>query len=111
LEGSQCDIRLGKGPAVKWMDAIRGKLAAFVPDQKLAHHVRETAKRNDIPLQDEIVTGMSTAISPMLYAGKGAAALALSVPLRYHHTPIETADLRDVENIILLLKTLLANDL
>ena len=111
LEGSQCDLRLGKGPAFKWMDAIRGKLAAFVPDQKLAHHVSETAKRNDIPLQDEIVTGISTAISPMLYAGKGAAALALSVPLRYHHTPIETADLRDVENIISLLKTLLMNEL
>jgi len=111
LEGSQCDLRLGKGPAVKWMDAIRGKLAAFVPDQKLAHHVRETAKRNDIPLQDEIITGISTAITPMLYAGKGAAALALSVPLRYHHTPIETADLRDVENMVLLLKTLLTNDL
>ena len=111
LEGSQCDLCLGKGPAVKWMDAIRGKLAAFVPDQKLAHHVRETAKRNDIPLQDEIVTGISTAITPMLYAGKGAAALAFSVPLRYHHTPIETADLRDVENIISLLKTLLMNEL
>ena len=111
LEGSQCDLRLGKGPAIKWMDAIRGKLAAFVPNQELAHHVRETAKRNDIPLQDEIVTGISTAITPMLFAGKGAAALALSVPLRYHHTPIETADLRDVENIILLLKTLLTNEL
>jgi len=111
LEGSQCDLRLGKGPAFKWMDAIRGKLAAFVPNQKLAHHVRETAQRNNIPLQEEIVTGMSTAISPMLYAAKGAAAIALSVPLRYHHTPIETADLRDVENIILLLKTLLANEL
>jgi len=111
LEGSQSDLRLGKGPAVKWMDAIRGKMAAFVPNQKLTLHVRETAQRNNIPLQDEIVTGMSTTITPMLYAGKGAAALALSVPLRYHHTPIETADLRDVENMILLLKTLLTNEL
>ncbi len=110
LEGSQCDLRLGKGPAFKWMDAIRGKLAAFVPNQKLAHHVRETAQRNNIPLQDEIVTGMSTTITPMLYAAKGAAAIALSVPLRYHHTPIETADLRDVENIIILLKILVTNE-
>jgi endoglucanase len=111
LEGSQSDLRMGKGPAIKWMDAIRGKLAAFVPNQKLALHVRETAQRNDISLQDEIVTGMSTTITPMLYAAKGAAALALSVPLRYHHTPIEMADLRDIENIILLLKTLLTNEL
>jgi endoglucanase len=93
------------------MDALRGKLAAFVPNQKLALHARETAQGNNIPLQDEIVTGMSTTITPMLYAGKGSAALALSVPLRYHHTPIETADLRDVENTILLLQTLLTNEL
>ena len=111
LEGSQSDIRLGKGPAIKWMDAIRGKLAAFVPNHKLALHVREIAQRNNIPLQDEIVTGVSTAITPMLFAAKGAAGLALSVPIRYHHTPVETADLRDVENIIFLLKTLLTNEL
>ncbi len=111
LEGSQCDLRLGKGPAIKWMDALRGKLAAFVPNQKLALHVRETAQENDIPLQDEIVTGISTAITPMLYAGKGAAGLALSLPIRYHHSPVETADIHDVENLIFLLKTLLTNEL
>ncbi|MDO9546725.1 MAG: hypothetical protein Q7J07_08255 [Pelolinea sp.] len=111
LEGNQCDLRLGNGPALKWMDAIRGKLASFVPNHKLAIKVREIALKENIPLQDEVVTGMSTAVTPLQYTAEGAAALALSVPLRYHHTPIETADVRDVENIILLLKAILMNDL
>jgi endoglucanase len=107
LEGQQCDMRLGNGPALKWMDAIRGKMAAFFPDQEFAKSVRKTANDNNIPLQDEIVTGMSTAITPMVYASKGASAIGLSVPIRYHHTPIETADKRDIENLILLLNLLL----
>lgn len=111
LEGLQSDLRLGKGPAIKWMDAIRGKLAAFVPNQKLAHHILDSAQKNAIPLQNEIIVGLSTAISPLVYAVKGVASLALSLPLRYHHTPIETADLRDIMNMINLIKNLITNPL
>ena len=111
LEGKQSDIRLGAGPAVKWMDAIRGKMAAFVPNQALNNLVCETAQKNHIPLQDEIAVGMSTAITPLVFCSKGARACALSVPIRYHHTPAETADLRDIENTVLLLKNLLMNTL
>ena len=93
------------------MDAIRGKLAAFVPNQKLAYHVLDIAQKNAIPLQNEIVVGLSTAISPLVYAGKGAASIALSIPLRYHHTPIETADLQDLMNMVDLLRILLTNSL
>ena len=107
LEGQQSDIRLGKGPAYKWMDVIRGKMAAFVPDQELGKHIRALAEKNHIELQNEVVTGMSTAVTPMMFAGKGAAAAALSIPIRYHHTPIETADQRDVDKMIDLLLNLL----
>ncbi len=109
LLGQQSDIRLGAGPAIKWMDAIRGKMAAFVPNQALTNLVCEIAQKNKIPLQDEIAVGMSTAITPMVYASSGARACALSIPIRYHHTPIETADLQDVENAITILQSLLTN--
>lgn len=110
LEGKQCDLRLGHGPALKWMDAIRGKLASFIPNHKLAIKVRDIAQKENIPLQDEVVTGLSTAVTPLQYNTEGAVSLALSVPLRYHHTPIETADLRDVDYILLLLKAILKNN-
>jgi len=111
LEGRQSDIRLGAGPAVKWMDAIRGKLAAFVPNYTLTNLICETAQKTNIPLQDEISIGMSTAVTSVIYAQNGARACAISIPIRYHHTPIETADLHDVENTIALLHNLLVSKL
>jgi endoglucanase len=93
------------------MDAIRGKLAAFVPNYKLTNFVCEIAQAHQIPLQHEIAIGMSTSITPLLYAAKGARACALSLPIRYHHTPVETANLQDVENTIALLKVMVARDL
>ena len=111
LDGKQCELALGKGPAIKWMDAIRGKLAAFVPNRELAVLIRNISQENSIPLQDEIVVGMSTAISPMVYASQGSAAAAISVPIRYHHTPNETADIRDIKNTILLLKKIVEKNI
>lgn len=110
LEGKQSDIRLGAGPAIKWMDAIRGKLAAFVPNQALANSICKTAQKENIPLQDEIAIGMSTAATSVVYAASTARACAVSLPIRYHHTPVETADWRDVENTIALLRNILIAD-
>ncbi len=104
LVGQQCDIALGKGPAIKWMDAIRGKLAAFVPDRKLSLQIQEIAKENEIPLQDEIVVSMSTAVTLMMFTAKGSRTAAISIPIRYHHTPNEIVDVEDIENTVLLLK-------
>jgi endoglucanase len=106
LLGQQSDLRLGAGPTLKWMDAIRGKMAAFVPDLEFARRIRRLAREQDIPLQDEVVSGISTAVTPMIYGGAGARAAALSLPVRYHHTPSETADKRDVAQLVELLLVL-----
>jgi endoglucanase len=109
LERAQSEIRLGSGPALKWFDTVRGK-AAFVPDWKLAQRIRELAQQHGVALQDEVVTGISTIVSPLPFALLGVRTAALSVPLRYHHSPIETAHLGDVEQLINLL-FLLCTDL
>ena len=106
LLGQQSDLRLGAGPALKWMDAIRGKMAAFVPDLEFARRIRKLASEKNLPLQDEVVSGISTAITPMVFGGAGVRAAALSLPVRYHHTPSETADKRDVEQLVELLLAL-----
>jgi len=106
LLGQQSDLRLGAGPALKWMDAIRGKMAAFVPDLDFARRIRKLASEKNLPLQDEVVSGISTAVTPMVFGGAGARAAALSLPVRYHHTPSETADKRDVEQLVKLLAAL-----
>lgn len=106
LLGQQSDLRLGAGPALKWMDAIRGKMAAFVPDLDFARRIRRLAAERGIPLQDEVVSGISTAITPLVYGGQGVRAAGLSLPVRYHHTPCEMADRRDVESLVDLLAAL-----
>lgn len=111
LLGQQSDLRLGGGPALKWMDAIRGKMAAFVPDLDFARRIRRLAGERGLPLQDEVVSGISTAVTPMVFGGAGVRAAALSLPVRYHHTPSETADRRDVERLVELLVALVAQSL
>jgi putative aminopeptidase FrvX len=107
LEGEQCDLRLGGGPALKWMDALRGKSVAYVPSRRLAQIARSQARALGIPLQSEIVTGLSTAVSPLPYLQEGSETLALSIPIRYHHSPVETADLQDAEQLVWLCAALI----
>ena len=110
LKGKQCDIAIGKGPCIKWFDAIRGKLASFVPHWELAQSIRRTARQNDIPLQPEVVTGMSTAVTLVPFSLSGVETAALSLPIRYHHSPVETADLGDVRDLVRLLAALVLEE-
>jgi endoglucanase len=107
IAGSQSDVFLGKGPVLKWMDAIRGKAATFLPDLELNRSIQLLAERKKIPLQHEVMTGLSTAATPVPYSAQGIRTAALSFPLRYHHTPIECADLGDAEALTDLLLELL----
>lgn len=103
LQGEQSDIRLGAGPAIKLMDAIRGKTGSYVPHWELSEKIREHAEQNNIPLQVDVTAGLSTAVTPLPFVGRGLRTAALSVPIRYHHTPVETADMRDALNLLDLL--------
>ena len=107
---SQCELVLGGGPALKWMDAIRGKNAAFVPDRGLVQRVRTLAKSVGISLQDEVVSGISTALAPLTYTAGGVRSVALSLPVRYHHSPAELADRRDVESLVNLLEKMVGEE-
>lgn len=109
LENAQSPVHLGGGPALKWFDSVRGK-AAFVPDWELANRIIELAQYHGISLQDEVVTGISTIASPLPFVLTGVRVVALSIPLRYHHSPVEMAHLGDVEQLIDLL-FLLCNDM
>ena len=107
LLDQQTEVRLGGGPALKWLEAIRGKLVCTVPDWSLAQTARVTAHQAGIPLQDEVIIGIGTALNPVPYANQGVRILGLSLPVRYHHSPVEMADLRDVDWMVKLLAALL----
>lgn len=91
--------KLGGGPVMDVGPNINPKVRAFAD---------EVAKKYEIPLQVEASprpTGTDANI--MQINREGVATAVLSVPIRYMHSQVETADLRDIDLTIKLAKHLL----
>lgn len=66
--------------------------------------LRSTAEKHDIPYQIEVIPGHSgTNGWAIQLTRQGVATAILSVPLRYMHSPVETARLSDAEAAVRLL--------
>lgn len=93
------DISLGKGPAVLQMNFHgRGTLAGLIPNPGLRLFIERTIEELKIPYQRQTIIGEITDDAFTLVLGRQGVAMAhLSIPMRYSHSPIETADLRDIE--------------
>lgn len=60
--------------------------------------LKDTAKRYDIKVQDDVIPGASgTDAWAIQVAREGVPTALLEVPLRNMHSPVETADLRDID--------------
>jgi endoglucanase len=110
IDESQSDISLGEGPCIKLMDSIRGK-TSYIPSWSLTRAIMRFMEEQGFSYQPEIVVGLSTALSLVPFMNKGIRTACISLPIRYHHSPVEVADLNDLENMITLLKNLLIVDL
>jgi putative aminopeptidase len=84
---------LGKGAVLRAMDNA-DQTARELIDRFLA-----LADRLDIPVQYGVTGGASDGLA---FAGYGPEILPFSWPGRYSHSPIEVADLRDVESLVRL---------
>ena len=70
-----------------------------VLSRRLSNALIETAKTEQLPYQIEVMGGRTgTDADEAAAAGKGSAACTLSIPIRNMHTPVEAADLGDIEN-------------
>lgn len=96
-------VELGKGPVLS-----RGP--NFNP--KLFSLVKKIAKKKEIPLQIEAAPrGTGTDANAIQLTRAGVATALVSIPNRYMHTPVETFNIKDVENAITLIgETILALD-
>lgn len=83
--------KLGGGAAIKLKDG------SVITDAELSDALRDTAKKNGIPVQYEVVGEGATDSSAIQSAGFGCRVAALSVPARYLHSGVETCDLSDME--------------
>jgi endoglucanase len=102
-ERKNFEVKMGQGPAIKVMD--RGMLA----HPGLKRWMVDTAAKNKIPYQMEILPFGTTDAKAMQLAHEGSAAGALSIPCRHVHTPSEMVSFSDVQNAVKLLLTMLSD--
>lgn len=90
-------IKLGAGPAVKFMD--RSMIATpFVREKML-----EAAEMAGVPAQREVLPFGGTDGGAIQHARCGIPTGTLSIPCRYVHSACETIDMRDMEGALKLL--------
>ncbi len=98
---SDVSFELGGGPAL-------GFGANFHP--KLCDKIEETAKRHEIKIHADILPANSGTDAWAIQVARGGVPTALlSIPIRNMHTPVETADLRDIERTGRLLAHFIAD--
>jgi putative aminopeptidase len=86
--------RLGRGAVLRAMDN------GYLAQRELIDRYLSIAKRAGIPIQVGFTGG---ATDGMPFLADGPAMLPFSWPGRYSHSPIEVADLRDVESLVRLI--------
>lgn len=93
--------RVGRGPAIRVMDR------SIVASQRLVKHVRSLAEGLGLPYQLQLSPYSGTDAGGFVHAG--AAATAVSVPVRYIHSPVSLAKKSDVDHTVQLLRALIEN--
>jgi len=89
---------LGKGTAIKIMDAMT------ICDYRMVEFMKQTADKEKIKWQPEILTAGGTDTAGVQRMGKqGAIAGAISIPTRHLHQVIEMAHKQDIADSISLL--------
>lgn len=82
--------RLGNGPMIGFAPGL---------DNEWTSSLMDVARACELPFQREVMGGdTGTDADAIASAQTGVRTALLSIPLRYMHTPVETVDLRDVEN-------------
>lgn len=91
-------VALGAGPALSRLSFHgRGTLGGLIPHPGLLRAVDAAAGRAGVAVQDDAMVGVITdaAFVPMATAA-GIAAAGIGIPVRYTHSPIETAQMSDL---------------
>jgi putative aminopeptidase FrvX len=86
--------RLGQGPVLRAMDN------GYLAPREVIDRFLGVAKRAGVPIQVGFTGGATDA---MPFLPDGPAVLPFSWPGRYSHSPVEVADLRDVESLVRLI--------
>lgn len=103
------DVNFADQPGIDADDAMEmggGPVLAYGGNfhEKLRQRIRDVAKDYEIKYQDEYIVGASgTDAWAIQVANEGVPTALLSLPIRNMHSPVETADLGDMERTARLL--------
>ena len=97
-------VELGKGAAIKVMDR------SIMCDADVRTKMIETAKKNKIPYQLEVMTQGGTDAGAIHLTRAGIKTGGVSVPTRYIHSPSEMANLKDMEDCVKLIYNLAVSE-
>ena len=79
-----------------------GIVFSNIHDGSLSELIKSAAKQEKIPYRLEVDgEGVSDA-EAIAESGTGVPSAAVTIPLKYAHTPVETADLKDAEGLVML---------
>ena len=91
-------VELGKGPAIKIQDK------SLVANKEIVEKLAQTAEKNDIPYQYEVLPFGGTDGGVIQLTKGGIKTGVISIPCRYVHSPNEMIDMDDYKNTIELMK-------
>jgi tetrahedral aminopeptidase len=95
------EMALGKGPCIKIQDV------GMIADPRVVNWMIRAAEKNKIPYQREVLLIGGTDARAIQITRAGVPAGAISVPVRYVHSPSEMVDFSDVQNALKLLLAVL----
>ena len=101
-------VRLGAGPTLSRLSFHgRGTLGGLIPHPALVRAVEAGAAHAHVGVQHDAMIGVITdAAFVTMASAQGVAAVGLGIPVRYTHSPVETAQLSDVLDCVDLLGAL-----
>ena len=92
LNGEGGDVYLGKGGVL---------CHSSIVNKQLQKRMADTAEKYNIPLQWEVMPGFTYTDGDTIHlSNQGVPIVLVSLPLRYMHSSIETADYKDVQACI-----------
>lgn len=100
LKPYEAVTKIGEGPALAIKDAIS------IVQSELKKWVQDVAKKKNIKLQFDVLSGGATdaSVTPMIR--EGIPSIAILTPARYLHTPVEVVDMKDVKDAVKLVTEL-----
>jgi endoglucanase len=89
--------KLGGGPLITFLDS------SIIPNVRFRNFVAETADKNNIPYQAEVMTGGGTDAGKLHLFKQGVPTVVVSVAARYIHSHVSMVSKQDVEQAAKLL--------